>query len=80
MLKGYTGREAKRLLERTGHPLTEQLRTLGQRCWWQKLGIQLWQAGSGGAAAKAGNSMVLGCPMNSLAPVSGDRLYGGSRS
>lgn len=40
----------------------------------------LWEAGKSGAAAKADDSLVLACPIDSMAPVSGDRSFGGSRS
>ena len=41
--------------------------------WW-------WEAIRSGAAAKADDPMVLACPIDSMAPVSGDRSFGGSRS
>ena len=43
-------------------------------------GPVVWEAGKSGAAAKADDSLVLACPIDSMAPVSGDRLFGGSRS
>ena len=39
----------------------------------ETVGPVLWEAGKSGAAAKADDPVVLACPIDSMAPVSGVR-------